>query len=348
MSGANIAFHQINPLDDVRWLRFTTSHPDASVFHTPEWLRALRQTYGFDCVAYVATGLTDEIESGQVFCRVQSWITGSRLVSVPFSDHAAILVHSPDELASMVDGLRNQISREKLGYVEFRPVRENLAAYGFVMSDDFYLHTIRLERDLDSIYAGFHKDCVRRVIRRAEREKLTYNEGSDDRLIREFYDLVVLTRARQHLPAQPIVWFRNLAGCMGDRMKVRIAYKDDKPIASILTLSHNRKMIYKYGCSDARYHSMGGTAYLFWQAIQDAKHNGMLEFDLGRSEVAHEGLIRFKEHWGANRIPLKYWRYPASAANHAGWTLKVAKPILAVAPPAALRIVGNLLYKHMA
>ena len=344
----NIEFCQIDPVNDARWSRFINSHPDASVFHTPEWLRVLQQTYGFQCVAYVATRSDREVASGQVFCRVKSWLTGNRLVSVPFSDHAAILGGEPDELRSLVDQLRNQVALEKLGYVEFRPVREDLASEGCAISQRFYLHKICLEPDLDSLYRKFHKDCVKRVIKRAERENLAYVEGSTLALMSQFYRLLVLTRGRQHRPSQTISWFMNLASCMGSRMQLRIAYKDEKPIAGIITLSHGRTMMYKYGCSDAKFHSMGGMAFLLWKAIQDAKEKGMCEFDLGRSEVAHEGLIRFKEHWGAERIALRYWRYPTSAANHAGWTLKIAKPILAVAPPTALQVVGNLLYKHMA
>ena len=39
--------HEINPLEDERWPQFLEKHSLATVFHTAEWLDALRRTYGY-------------------------------------------------------------------------------------------------------------------------------------------------------------------------------------------------------------------------------------------------------------------------------------------------------------
>ena len=41
----------INPLTDPRWNALVQSHPQASVFHSTAWLRALEQSYGYTCEA---------------------------------------------------------------------------------------------------------------------------------------------------------------------------------------------------------------------------------------------------------------------------------------------------------
>lgn len=36
--------YKLDPLSDVRWVKFTEKHPKTSVFHTRDWLEALRMT----------------------------------------------------------------------------------------------------------------------------------------------------------------------------------------------------------------------------------------------------------------------------------------------------------------
>src|SRR3989441_12179053 len=137
--------------------------------------------------------------------------------------------------------------------------------------------------------------------------------------------------------------------CLGDKVKIRMASKDGRPIASVLTLSFKDVLVYKYGCSDERFHNLGGMPLLLWNAIQEGKRNGAREFDMGRSDTDNPGLIAFKEHWGATRSQLTYWRYPArlAPAAAAGWRMQAAKKIFAHIPDTFLIAAGKMLYKHI-
>src|SRR2546428_8145697 len=73
-----------DPIGDPRWREFVLRHPRSSVFHTPEWLEALRRTYGFAPVAYTPSRVASG-SCGIPFCGVESWLPGRRLVSLPFS-----------------------------------------------------------------------------------------------------------------------------------------------------------------------------------------------------------------------------------------------------------------------
>jgi lipid II:glycine glycyltransferase (peptidoglycan interpeptide bridge formation enzyme) len=235
-------------------------------------------------------------------------------------------------------------------YIEIRPLGLQPAGEsGLAQSKSFYCHTLDLGPAAAELFHGFHKDCVQRKIHRAEREGLVCEDGRSPELLRKFYSLQITTRRRQQLPPQPFAWFRNLAACMGDKLKIRVASKDGTPVASILTLQHRRTLVYKYGCSDKAFSNLGGMQLLFWQAIQDAKSQGLMEFDLGRSDWENEGLIRFKDRLGATRSTLTYWRYPASSAAQATstWKRNAAKRIISCLPDACLSAAGNLLYRHI-
>ena len=90
-----------------------------------------------------------------------------------------------------------------------------------------------------------------------------------------------MTRRRHRIPPQPKQWFRNLLDCFGEAAQIRIAFKNQRPLAAILTRQHKDILVYKYGCSDGRFNKLGGTHLLFWKAIQEAKSRRLRVFDLG-------------------------------------------------------------------
>ena len=341
--------YQLDPCKDTRWHQFLDRHPDASIFHSPGWLEALRRTYGFEPVVYTTSPPRAEMVNGQVFCRIKSWLTGRRLVSLPFSDHAALLMNGWDELESLLVHLQKEVDGKTCKYVELRPAGPDFPSpVQFCKSDVYYWHKLPLDLELPALFRNLHKDCVQRKIRRAQREKLDYTEGRSETHIRQFYGLLLLTRHRHHLPPQPISWFRNLAECLGEAMKIRIASKDGRPVAGIITLSYKKSMVYKYGGSDANYMNLGGMAFLLWKTIEEAKSRALTELDMGRSDCHNSGLITFKERWGGQRRTLTYCRYPIAApVNPKPWRVEAAKRVFALVPNAILPTAGTLLYRHV-
>jgi lipid II:glycine glycyltransferase (peptidoglycan interpeptide bridge formation enzyme) len=341
--------YQLDPCTDTRWRRFLDRHPDASIFHTPGWLDALRRTYGYQPVVYTTSSPRGEMVNGQVFCRIKSWFTGRRLVSLPFSDHAALLMNGSDELGSLLAQLQKEVDGKTCKYVEIRPTDTDFPIpVRFCSSDIYYWHKLPLDLELPTLFRNFHKNCVQRKIRRAQREKLDYSEGRSETHLQHFYRLLLLTRRRHHLPPQPISWFRNLAECLGEAMKVRIASKNGRPLAAIITLSYKKSMVYKYGASDANYMNLGGMAALLWKTIEEAKSCAFAELDMGRSDCANSGLITFKERWGGQRRTLTYCRYPLAApVNPNPWRAEAAKRVFALVPPAILPTAGTFLYRHV-
>src|SRR5215813_14037054 len=93
-----MAFYIINPLTDPRWGEFTDRHPRASAFHCRGWLQALARTYGYEPFVLTTTPPDEPLKNGIVLCRISSWITGRRLVSLPFADHCEPLLDHPEEL----------------------------------------------------------------------------------------------------------------------------------------------------------------------------------------------------------------------------------------------------------
>jgi lipid II:glycine glycyltransferase (peptidoglycan interpeptide bridge formation enzyme) len=304
---------------------------------------------------YTNTPPGQDLRDGLVFSDVDSWLTGRRIVSLPFSDHCDPLVLDHIAARTLFASVMQDCRQLKYKYVEVRP-REGMDETSdlFVPVQTHYHHDLDLTPDLDSLFSKFHKNCVQRKIKRAEQEGLLYVEGRSEKLVDHFYQLLLLTRRRHHLPPQPKKWFQNLTNSFGEALKIRIAYKNSIPVASILTLQYKDTLTYKSGCSDSTLHNLGGMHLLFWKSIQDAKAHGLRVFDLGRSETSNTGLTIFKDRWGATRTSVSYYNYfnskVYSAKNHSSknvWKLLLAKQVFRHLPGTLLSSAGNLLYRHI-
>jgi hypothetical protein len=341
--------YTVDPLRDPRWAEFISHHSSASVFHSTGWLEAVRRTYGYTPVVYTTSPTSAPLSNGIVLCQINSWLTGRRMVSVPFSDHCEPLLDSPSAAAAIGEELKNAVDAGKWKYVELRPMGELPALDGAVKSATCYLHMLDLRPSLEELFRSFHKDCVQRKVRRAEREALGYESGNSERLLNSFYRLMVQTRRRHQLPPQPIQWFRNVAACMGDRLQIRVAFKDGKEIASILTLQHKDVVVYKYGCSDTASQNLGGTPFLFWKTIVEAKASKLTCMDFGRSDADNPGLIAFKDRWGAKSSKLTYLRWSRRRVPDVtrARSSSVVKQLFAMMPDAVLQATGRILYRHV-
>jgi hypothetical protein len=335
---------------DGRWDQLVSNHPKASIFHQRGWLQALSDTYGYEPVVLTRAEAAQPLREGIVFCGVSSWITGTRLVSLPFADHCEPLLDDLRDSDDFLDWLRKECDRQHWRYIELRPVSlSETVREQWHSGRSYWFHRLDLGPTLERIFQGFHRDSIQRRIRRAEGEQLSYEVGQSQLLVDAFYGLLLKTRRRHKLLPQPRAWFSNLVRYLGDKVVIRLARKNGTPIAVLLTLRHGATVVYKYGCSDERFHHLAGMPFLFWKLIEESKAAGAEEIDFGRSDLDNEGLITFKDRFGTTRRSLIYLRYPKTETGKSmmSWGLRPMQHLIPILPDAFLPAAGGVLYRHM-
>ena len=340
--------HITNPLTDPRWDDLVARHALASAFHQRGWLEALFRTYGYNPLVLTSASEDKPMSDGIVLCRVSSWITGTRMVSLPFSDHCEPLLDDPQDLSEFVKWLRAKRDSQRWKYIELRPLAQIRDDYSAHPSQSYCFHELDLSPGLEQLFRNLHKDSIQRKIQRAEREQLSYETGRSEALANVFYRLMLKTRRRHHLLPQPRAWFKNLIEFMGEKAQIRVAAKSGTPVAAMLSLSHGSSVIYKYGCSDERHHSFGAMPFLFWKLIEEAKASGAQKIDLGRSDLQQESLIAFKDKFGATKKLLHYYRYPPESKHKAtAWGEHAIRQCFSMLPDSVSSTAGRLVYRHM-
>ena len=340
----------LDPLLDSRWDDLVASHPRASAFHHRGWLKALAATYGYRPVVVTSSPPGAALSNGIVFCEIKSWITGSRLVSLPFSDHAEPLLDQNGDTSEFEEWMNTQCLKHRWKYIELRPLSWKPDASGtLAASRSFWFHALDLTPPLEQIFRRLHKDSLQRRIRKAEREQISCERGRSETLLNDFYRLLLMTRHRHELLPQPRAWFQNLIASMGSGLEIWLASKDGVAIAAILSLRHRNAVVYKYGCSNAKLHHLAGMPFLFWKLIEKSKIEGAEQIDFGRTDLDNGGLLAFKDRFGTSRSRLTYFRYPASAAeaDKVASHLPAARHIFSVLPRALSSMAGRIAYRHV-
>jgi hypothetical protein len=342
--------YALDPLSDPRWAEFVDRHSSSSVFHSVPWLRAIHLTYGYSPIVYTTSKPASVLTNGVVLCQIRSWLTGRRMVSLPFSDHCEPLIDDESAGLEISNYLKAAVNAPKnWRYIELRPMSSSVMLEGGNRYNTYCFHVLDLRPKSEKLFQQTHRSCVQRAIKRAQREALVYDCGNSEQLLNAFYRLMVQTRRRQQLPPQPLDWFQNLIECMGNRLKIRVVFKNGREIASIVTVEYKNVIVYKYGCSDTLFQNLGGTQLLFWNTILEAKAAGFTTMDFGRSDEDNSGLIAFKERWGTTMSKLTYLRWSRQQVTRAPARrpAHMLRRLFAMMPDVVLQTTGRVLYRHV-
>ena len=339
----------VDPLDDPQWDATVARFPSAGFFHTRAWLQVLRETYPLR-PTYFRVAHDDGSTAAIVpFVEVNSWLTGRRGVSLPFTDECQPLAHDSATLRAAVDAIDAHATARGWKYWELRGGAAELAAPS---ATSFYAHQLPLISDSARLFVRCDS-AVRRAVRKAEQSGLTVTFAHDLESTREFHALLCQTRKRHGVPPQPFRFFAHLQryilaprrGCMV------FARLDGAPVAAAMFFHFGRSALYKFGASDDAFQHLRPNNLVMWRAIEWHARAGFDSLDFGRTSLGNEGLRRFKLGWGATERRLDYVRFNCRTATFvqahdrsSGWHSGLFK----ILPVAFARLLGAAAYKHVA
>ncbi|MBW1929150.1 MAG: GNAT family N-acetyltransferase [Deltaproteobacteria bacterium] len=355
---SNLHVELIDPLTDPRWDRFVEEHPYGWICHLSGWKRFLEDTFSHIRGHYfvLVNESSNNIQAALPVYEVRSWLTGNRLVSIPFATLCDPLVSTSEELDSLIREVLSLYQSKKFSHLEIRALSSpSLFTNNDFVAIKFYKHHfILLDRDPEKLKKTFHRTCVRQRINRALKSELTLRMGKAETDLEEFYKLHLLTRKRRALPPQPYRFFKNLWGTFHSDGKVSLllAQKDDRILAALILFKFKNRVSVEYAASDESFVKISPNHFLFWEAIKIAYQDGFQIFDFGRTSPTNESLMDFKRRWGTQVIDLPQFIYPKAAAgeieaSEESWKFRLITRICDRAPDSFQRIIGNFCYRHL-
>jgi hypothetical protein len=351
----------IDPTKVQRWDDFVDSQPGAQVFHTSEWSRVLMDAYGYKPLYAVIEEFDghfgSSIVAGWPAMLVESKLTGRRIVSLPFTDHCQPLVRDRDDACALLNALVEHADGMQVKRLELRGWPDGDALDSRLVRVDGYVrHTMALQGGPDAIMErAWHG--VRRAVRKAEKNNVSFTVGSTVKDMDAFYRLNLVLRRRHGMLPQPKRFFdaiyRHLVAVDDPKARIMFAHAPgvDEPVAGILCLRHGETATDKFAVSDQKYWDLRANHYLLWQTVCLEHSLGGKWFDLGRTDVGSKGLLQFKEQWGSDVFPAPYLYWPETGGlgtgDPTGWRRSAMRSFSRWAPTPVFELSGNLAYRHL-
>ena len=338
----------LNPLLDGKWENAISAHPDATIFHSTAWARVLVDTYGHR-PCYVQISLNGGLLALVPMMEVQSVLTRSRGICLPFSDYCAPLTFSSFGHELVTQKLQ-QIAHERCwSYFELRS--HSIVPVNTPASESYYGHFLDLRIGPEALISNF-SSSVKRAVRKAQRSGLNVSIQSSPDAMAQFYELHVRTRRRHGVPPQPRSFFINIQRhLISSGFGFIVLVECQKaPIAAAMFFKLGRHAVYKFGASDERLQELRANNFAMFEAIRYLAEGGAETLHFGRTERENEGLQRFKLSWGATEEEIAYARFEMASGS---WKhsrdrrSKLHKRIFRALPASLNRLAGAMIYPHL-
>lgn len=337
----------INPIDVPDWNDQISKFPDATIFHTSNWAEVLSESYGYKPL-YFCIFDNDSLTGFIPVMEINSFLTGRRGVSLPFSDQVEPLVTDKKHFKVIFDYI---VSYGKDNGWKTFCIHGGSASLDTSKPFETYISSfIELDQNPDQLEKNF-KSSTRRNIKKALKSGITTEISDSFQSINEFYRLNCLSRKDHGLPPQPFVFFKNLYQRVLQKKMgfVCLGSFGNKIVAGAVFLIFNDMAVYKYGASEKKFLSYRPNNLVFSEALKHCSSIGSKFVDFGRTELHHEGLLQFKRSWGCSQSSLNYHKFDLSNGHFLNSTpgIKSSYKIFRSFPVPVLKLFGNLLYKHV-
>lgn len=224
-----------------------------------------------------------------------------------------------------------------------------MRAAGFRRAPDIQPVIATLELDLaaeeEALFAGLEKD-TRWSVRQAEKRGVSVRDASGDDDLRALYDLYAETGQRAGFITRTWDYYRRMWGTLvaEGHAKVRLAEKDDKPVAGALTWRCGEREVYQSAATNDAGRSAYAAYGLLWQCIIEARKGGARRFDFGgipadvtRKDDPMYGPYMFKKGFGGT--PRRFvGAHDAVPNDFAYRAYAIAEPLYT----SALRLLGRV------
>ncbi len=346
----------IDPRTEERWDSFIKRHYLAQIYNDSTWVEIIEASFKHIKSKHLAIiePETGEIKASLPLYLVKSWITGNRLVSVPFGTICDPLVCSASELKQLFDYALRLKEKYRCKYIEIKTFQADkyFNDNRISIQKNYKHHYLLLNKDFEELAKSF-KRTARQSVRKAKECELKVYEAQSEDELKIFYRLYTKMRRRNCIPTQPYQFFYMLWNKLlpGGNLTILLVRKDQQVIGGALLLKFKQRVTLEFLASDENYFALRPNHLLIWEAIKKAQEEGFGIFDFGRTDPNDIGLMRFKKSWGTTVVDLTQVFYPDNIStglyNRNSMNWKIVYFLCKVLPYSLYCFFSNFCYKHI-
>jgi len=284
-------------------------HQNITLFHTPYWREIWAKT--LKCKSYyIFQGSLDQYACVPVYYYEQGIFTPKKLITheEPLYTNINCLKQAINEVIQLANKLNCKYVKIKIKSFESSknlPLTPRDVAPLKIKIAPNLNSVIPLSTNIEENWKRLDKGSARWAVKKAERMnvRIKYCESKDD--VVEFYKIVSETRHRLGLPMFPFRLFELIRQrLIPNNASLLLADYNGKIIAGVILFFYKDRAVFGFEGYRKDYSHLQPVHYLLWKCIEDATKRRMRVLDLGETPRFHEGLLRFKRHFGALHYPI--------------------------------------------
>jgi CelD/BcsL family acetyltransferase involved in cellulose biosynthesis len=321
-ASAPVTVVELDPAADPRWDALVLGDQDAGAYHLGAWAAVLREAYG-QRPCYLALEAADgSLRAGLPMMYTRGIATGRRMRSLPVLPPAGPLARSEDDARLLLEAAceRTDAARARIWSLHARRPGLDELVPRLVARPKHPTYVLPLDGDPDELRRGWKKGASNlfRSLRKAEKAGVTVREAASDADVRRFHALYARTMRRRRVVPRPYAQIAAARRLLPDGVfRLLVAEHDGAVVAGALFHSFRSTLDLLYNGSDERRLDVRPNHALYWRAIVMASEAGHSELDFGHARPG-SGLARFKEQWGAQRVPEYRYDYVPGGAPRSG------------------------------
>ena len=281
---------------------FVADHPEAQLFHRPDWTKGIEQGTGQAARYLVAEDSAGRLTGLLPLTRIRSPLFGSALVSTGFGVGGGIVAGTGMAVEALASAAWSLAEREGCPSVTLRGGR---LPDGWRREEGVYAGFVGgLGQDDEAILKSIPRK-QRAEVRRSLALGLEVRRGCGRATLADHYRVYSESVRNLGTPVFPRGLFEAMTKLWGEDSDIVTVYSEGKPVAAVLSL-YFKGIVHPYwggGTRDAR--ALRANDLLYYSLMRHAAGRGCTGFDFGRSKV-DTGAFAFKKNWGFEPRPLAY------------------------------------------
>jgi lipid II:glycine glycyltransferase (peptidoglycan interpeptide bridge formation enzyme) len=296
----------VDDIDTIEWNKLLQLAPEATVFHTKEWLEVVSRSGKGRARYILGRNNNGELECGLPFIEhrrfglvaAMSTIWGTPLLAsgAPESSREAVL----QEFAK----LYKRFNLVYLSLSDYSQKCQHLKNLGFECRKDF-LHRLELNRSYDELQKKIFNRSIRKNLNTAKKNGIVIVNIENLQQVRQYYDIARHTYLRRGgKMIYSLDFYENIFNIMlpAGLIKWQLAEIDGEAIAGAIHLVYKDTVFNLLEASYRDRQSLRPNDLLISAAIEWSINSGYKYYNFGASPAGAKELIRFKENWGARRM----------------------------------------------
>jgi FemAB-related protein (PEP-CTERM system-associated) len=273
---------------------FVADHPDGTIFHRPQWSRAIERGCG-QRAHYLLAERGGALVGLLPLTEVRSRLFGNALVSAGFGTGGGIVGDGCETLAE---------AAWALGYPSVE-LRGGPVPPGWEAKTGTYANFARdLPGDAEALLGAIPRR-QRAEVRKAIDTALTTSAGSDRRHRDAHFEVYAESVRNLGTPVFPSALFEAALDEFGEEADVTIAWQGGRPLAALLNFYFKGAVQPYWGGGTAEARKARANDLVQFDAMRRAIGRGCTRADFGRSKIGTGPWSR-KRIWGFEETPLTY------------------------------------------